>query len=532
MKLLSKRSSSRTSITARSINEGKELSYQMLYNEVQRLADEEANKKKKKKIYVYKSDVSKSQSYVPKYDPENFNLMKRIKEIRKVTKENNMDITKQNSNIAFAKDKIDIVFESTKLLKELQKRKTNTLNEDDSSLSAFLLENKEISIKNLLIKLLKGESDKLDSKEREVRKKLAEGQENYKNDQKCFMEYSDIQKKACKEIEKVLIEIQRKNKELAEIEKSYRIQCKNTTEEIEKTLEQIDNSRICAKFVNQVLGGDTSKYQKPILPEENDNPNTSSNINYEEITQDVIKQYNYCLNEDIKENPVLNNPNNMLIKFAEFEDSILRMLQFKNKFEEEREKTIEDNNIVLKELYKREEMHNAELDILQEEYYNHLKDWEKLELNHDNSNSSECASLIEDIHKVLVGNDYLALTKSIKKKQISDIIKEAMSILRDKETSINVLISQLEIYENNMNLFYQIVNSRKNQNKENKQTLAKMNLEQIQNIKKKKAEERFNRIIVQSRKTEPPFHFVKKVKKVVVDTEEVKREIDKDLINY
>ena len=109
MKLLSKRSSSRTSITARSINEGKELSYQMLYNEVQRLADEEANKKKKKKIYVYKSDVSKSQSYVPKYDPENFNLMKRIKEIRKVTKENNMDITKQNSNIAFAKDKIDIV---------------------------------------------------------------------------------------------------------------------------------------------------------------------------------------------------------------------------------------------------------------------------------------------------------------------------------------------------------------------------------------------------------------------------------------
>ena len=196
MKLLSKRSSSRTSITARSINEGKELSYQMLYNEVQRLADEEANKKKKKKIYVYKSDVSKSQSYVPKYDPENFNLMKRIKEIRKVTKENNMDITKQNSNIAFAKDKIDIVFESTKLLKELQKRKTNTLSEDDSSLSAFLLENKEISIKNLLIKLLKGESDKLDSKEREVRKKLAEGQENYKNDQRCFMEYSDIQKKA------------------------------------------------------------------------------------------------------------------------------------------------------------------------------------------------------------------------------------------------------------------------------------------------------------------------------------------------
>ena len=58
MKLLSKRSSSRTSITARSINEGKELSYQMLYNEVQRLADEEANKKKKKKYRSKYSDRS------------------------------------------------------------------------------------------------------------------------------------------------------------------------------------------------------------------------------------------------------------------------------------------------------------------------------------------------------------------------------------------------------------------------------------------------------------------------------------------
>lgn len=531
MKLLSKRSSSRTSITARSINDGKELSYQMLYNEVQRLAKEEENKKKKKKCYVFKPEVSKSQSYVPQYDPENFNLMKRIKEIRKITKESNTDITKQNSNIAFAKDKIDIVFESTKLLKELQKRKTNTLNEDDSSLSAFLLENKEISIKNLLIKLLKGESDKLDSKEKQAKKKLEAEQENYRNDQKCFMEYSDIQKKACKEIEKVLIEITKKNKELAEIEKSYRIQCKNSTEEIEKVLEQIDNSRLCAKFVNQVLGGDTSKYQKAILPEETENPNTSSNINYEEITQNVIREYNYCLNEDLKENPVLSEPNNLLIKFAEFEDSILRMLQFKNKLEEEREKSIEDNNIVLNELLKREEMHNAELDILQEEYYSLLKDWEKLEINNDNSNTSEYAALIEDIHRVLV-DEPLTVTKSLKKKKIIDIIREAMTIIRDKETSINVLISQLENYENNMNLFYQIVNSRKNQNKENKQSIAKQNLEQIQNMKKKKAEERFNRIIVQSRKTEPPFHFVKKVKKVVVDTEEVKREIDKDLINF
>ena len=196
-----------------------------------------------------------SQEYRPSYNPEQFNVIKKIKEIRTITKQKVIDPSKK-SNIAFAKDKIDIVFESTKLLQELQKRKNNTLTDDEGSLSAFLMENKEISIKNLLIKLLKKESNKLDSKEKNSDKLINDGRETYKADLQNFYSYSEMQKKACKDIERVLLEIQKKNKELSDVEKTYRIQSKVVMEEIEKILEQIDNSRLCAKFVNQVLGGD------------------------------------------------------------------------------------------------------------------------------------------------------------------------------------------------------------------------------------------------------------------------------------
>ena len=76
--------------------------------------------------------------------------------------------------------------------------------------------------------------------------------------------YSDINMALDREDE-IYNQIDDLNKELSDIEKSSRIQCKSSMEEIEKTLEQIANSRICAKFVNQVLGGDTSKFQKEII---------------------------------------------------------------------------------------------------------------------------------------------------------------------------------------------------------------------------------------------------------------------------
>ena len=103
MKQLKISSSSRSSITAKSTDEIKEYSYQMLYDEVQRKAQEEENKKKKKKMYVSNVDVSKSQNYMARYNPENFNLMKKIKEIRKKNKRKRVRSFKKGFHNCFCK---------------------------------------------------------------------------------------------------------------------------------------------------------------------------------------------------------------------------------------------------------------------------------------------------------------------------------------------------------------------------------------------------------------------------------------------
>lgn len=223
----------------------------------------------------------------------------------------------------------------------------------------------------------------------------------------------------------------------------------------------------------------------------------------------------------------------MLRKFKEFEDSILRLLQYKLKVEEEREVSESENEQILDEMKNREKAHQDELEVIRDEYDKEYREWEKIVNNHD-MKDTEYANLMMELNKGVLGDNYGNTTKNLKKKQIGDIVRETINKIKDMESSVSGLFTQLEHYENENDtiLFYQIVNWRKNQNKENKQAIAKLKLEQLQSLKQVKAEERFNRIVVQSRKTEPPFHMVKKKKQVVLDTEEIKRENDKDLINY
>lgn len=515
--------------SGRSIMEQPQYTFRGLLDEVNRMEKIESERKKKKRYFINNASVSKSQNFIPHFDPDSFNLDRKIREIRQMTREKDFDPLKKEARIAFARDKVDIVFESTKLLKEIQKRKNNTLAEDEVSLRMFLKENKEISIKNLLIKLLKNESDKLETKERSVNKALNDGQINFKNDQKSFNDFSEMQKKACKEIERVLFEIQKKNKELSDIEKSYKGEGKAIEEEMGKILEQIDNSRICAKFVNHVLGGDPSKYSKEVIIDIKDNSPNKTKINFENSVENVIQNYSFVLDKNMTDLKVLKDPNSMLLKFGEYEDSILRLMEYRDKYDAERERIEKENSSVIIELEKRLKMHLQELDMLEAETNSTKNSFKNLS-HTKNYKDAELIALIKDIHKTIMGSEFYGRNKF--KNLPTDYVVEGLTKIKQKETLVNDLIAQLEIYENDPKIFYSVINWRKNQNKENKQLLAKQKLEQIQALKKAKAEERFNRIVVQSRKTEAPFHHFKKTKKMVVNEDEIIKQQNQDLINY
>jgi hypothetical protein len=73
----------------------------------------------------------------------------------------------------------------------------------------------------------------------------------------------------------------------------------------------------------------------------------------------------------------------------------------------------------------------------------------------------------------------------------------------------------LEKYEcQDRKLFNKIIELRKEYNKEKKQLEQKRKLENIRNENKEKSENRFNKVIIQSRKTEAPFRLFKKKTKV------------------
>ena len=94
-------STSRSSIVAKSVNEKDILTYQQLLSEVHKQNKEEAERKKKKRMYVHRP-TNVSQGYRPSYNPEQFNVIKKIKEIRTITKQKVIDPSKK-SNIALLK---------------------------------------------------------------------------------------------------------------------------------------------------------------------------------------------------------------------------------------------------------------------------------------------------------------------------------------------------------------------------------------------------------------------------------------------
>ena len=114
-------------------------------------------------------------------------------------------------------------------------------------------------------------------------------------------------------------------------------------------------------------------------------------------------------------------------------------------------------------------------------------------------------NLIYEIYYSLCGSDENLLIKN-KSMKIKDIINECNHKLKIKENKISEYIKILDIMEReNPKLFFQMVNLRKFDNKEEKLMEQKKLLKKIDEEKKSKSERRFNKIIIKSRKTEAPF---------------------------
>ena len=499
------------------INKAEKLFQTEIENENNRYSTVNDNEEKIKSNHKKSKSLNRLYSSIPK-DPNRFNVVKKIQNIKLMARNNNSNDPYKiyKSKVAFDKNNIDFVFEPRRQIIEYKKRKANRLTDKDGSLSKFLLENKLIGINNYMISLLKSESDRLIYKENENNKKIENMELKNKENNEKFNTIVEKQNKALETIENALHNLHQKIIEFEEEAREKKIIEKSIDEQMQKILKSLDELRTYGKFVSKVIQRDHNNFDNKIFSKKNNNNNlynSSNTIDFRDLTSNAIDNYKFVIErnkEDEKElNELLEDPNTMLIKFNEIEDRILRFLNERIIDENQKRNDKKEIDNIKKEMYIRYNFLQREFDSLTELFQNesnNLPIMRKICGIEDTKGASE---LIEEIYYDMCYNDEYNFKKN-KLMKITDIIHDCIHRIYIKEEEVNKQINILEKLEKeNMNLFYQVIMNRKLENKEEKLIEQKKLLEKIQEQKRIKSEQRFKKIIIKSRKTEAPFRSFK-----------------------
>jgi hypothetical protein len=439
-----------------------------------------------------------------------------MNEFTKLTSEGSLTIGKHFNN-----RHLEMISDSARILKEksLQNNRIVIPGKMDS-LHNFMIDNREISLKNYIIDLLKTEAKKIETREEEVSKALKDSNVKLDLDYKRFDEFTDAERGKQRKLEKIFAESMKENRDLADKEKKLKQENKQILDELERTVKAIKTYRSDAVFVHSVLKDpnktkfsiDQSFTSKKTL----DYEGNFKDADYPKMAEDLIKEFSYLEKENRNEIPdILKDHTRMIQNFTELEENILKLLDSHQNYEKENDKLQLENNKVLKELETREKQMLAEKDKLLLEKVKEeklIKELQKTTLG-EASNSQINEFLRELYCTTVYREDYeeISKNKKLKGKSLSDI-EELMDKLREIEETVIINIENMnKIFSNDPERFRKIITFRKEFNKIKKQEDLKKKAAILDRKKKKKAEERMHRIVVKGRN--PMEHYVNKAEK-------------------
>ena len=494
-------------------------------------------------------------------DKKLFKIEKLVKEIKK-NRNKCFDFKKYIENIKniYEKKNALIALDSDKVLYQYKVKKKKT-QEKGTPITTFITENKEISIKNLLIKVINKESDKLVKKERKLSKDLKSNKYHLENDEKKFTEYSDLQKLECKKIEMTLAKLQKRNRDLMAEEKKYKLEVKIKEYEIYKILVQMNIFRFYAKFANQILDGDATRFQNPIISDDVE----FDKIDFEPIIKEVLDNYSSMKKFDTKKDKNDNNkmlkyykeegyflydPELVYHKYNEMEGNILRLLTSKEKLITKIKKRQKQINDALSYLIDRCSILQQEYDELKKIYNEENKKY----INYIKSNGSthidvninEKNNLIKELYMSVI-DTFEPIIKKINKMNnrefnlfdrrdlvlFDEIIKYGQKILESIEINLNCfLLKMKEDEKNDKKIFDKVIYGIKTDYKLMRQSLFFKNKKKQQDEQTIKVIEKAKKIVIKSKKSEPPYYNSRINKKEEIDYGLIKREEDKELMIY
>jgi len=532
------------------------------------------NKIKEENNKIKYPPILKSERLYPKknIDKNNINIRKAIKAIRnnhlfnKNNKNNFTTIKSIPDNIAYESKFENIVFDANKLLNK-HNFKENDLKVNDN-IDGFISQNKEMCLNNLLIKLIKKENINLKENFDFRNKEIEKFKTTLSKDENDFEIYSVKQKNLYYKTSDLLNKIQTKNYTLIRIFYELKSKSKVLEDEIFKMIEQIESLRIYAQFVSRVLGGNYKLFEGELIPDYEN----SNKPDIHELIQKVYDKYGNLLkkhkssvtsntyytinidknknnNDDINsqeetieeiETDILNDPLFMIRKYKDIEERILYFVEKDDIFTKNLNKEYENNKQILNDLQLR--IINLQKELVYSE--KGLDDFKNILYQKDfkNNENKDLFINIKDFCKYIL--DSFKKEEFIKKQQknkndnidifeLNDKVSQCIDALIKKEREIDKYINNLESYEcSDKKLFNEIMVKRKNELKFLNQNKNKENINSGDNKKIFKLYAKFNKIIVKSKKCEPPYYRMKKEVVIKEDPNEKINRENSELITY
>ena len=356
-----------------------------------------------------------------------------------------------------------------------------------------------------------------------------------------------------------LTKLQKRNRDLMGEEKKIKLEVKIKEYEIFKILVQMNIFRFYAKFANQILDGDASRFQNPIFSEDVE----FDKLDFEPIIKNVLDTYSSMKKFEPKKNKInkglkiykeegyfLYDPDLVYHKYNEMEGNILRLLTSKEKLLIKIKKRQKQNNDALSYLIDRCHILQQEYDEVKEQYKEaNKKSTNYIKANgntHIDININEINNLIKEVYMCIINElepMILKISKINKREfkiidradlvHLDEIIKYGQDILENIETNINILLFKLKEDENNdKKIFDKVIYGIKTHYKLIRQSLFLENRIKKQEKQKMQAIEKARKIVIISRKSEIPYYKSKTNQKEEIDLDSIKKEEDKELILY
>ena len=417
----------------------------------------------------------------------------------------------------------DFINEANKIMRERMKNKGSTINSKSKFKSEVLMDNKEISLKNYLIGLLKEKRTDINEKERNIEKALKQSENQLDRDTKEFIDFVEATKRRLKLEDDEYVKYRNLHEQAESIYRKESSEYKKLLEDLERTVKSINVLRGYGTFVYKVLGTEfwfsDIKEVDPRLR------------NYEEVANNILNKYNNIINNGNQD--IINDEALLIIKFKEFEDKVIKDLESKESVDKEITYIKKNYNNEIEELKKREK-----------DFRNEVKrvNREKKDLFLNNQKAMPQQSEELDVYMKYIfqlGQAIGCVDKKFnkgKKNNINDYItlaQDTLKVLADIEKEINGYINEIEKIEifGDKKLIYAIEQERKKDNKREKQLELKLNQEELEKKKRQKAVGRAKRLVIKGRKVPKEYPIIKEKKKKNEDNKN-KKDNDFDMLFY